>query len=701
MDSCRSSAWDLRILAVLMAITMLCVLTPSSPYAQERAVRVGLQSNPLLAFSDEDGRPGGIFVDVLEHVAAQQGWKVTWVPCKWNACLAKLASGEIDLMSAVAYSAARAQKFDFSSETVFNNWAVALRRQGSEVHSIADLADVRVATARGSIHTRALFDTLKRFNIQSDVVVVDRYADVFQALQDGTVSVGIVNRLGALKIDSRPGIERTPIIFNPVELRFATTKGALADLRAAIDTEMVALKQDKKSVYYAAMDKWLLEAGSRWLAPVWLWWVLAAGSGGLVIVFGFNQFLRMKVQKATTSLQRARDTLEDQVTERTASLVAANAALQESEEHYRNLVETSHDLIFAVDVTGHYSFVNGNAARRTLGYEPEEIIGKSVTWFKTPEQAKKDIEVLRAIQRGENYISFETAFRKKDGDFAQLSLNVMSIKDADGTVVGGIGTAQDITQRKQAEEALRQAKEQAENVSQAKSEFLASLSHELRTPLNAIIGFAQMLQIDQNNPASPTQNGNIERILSGGEHLLTLVNELLELARIEADQSTPRFEEVNAKEVVAACLAKSSPMGALRGIEIVDHFSEGPPTRLQTDQQILKQVLDNLLSNAVKYNKDGGTVTLDGRETTDGFLRLSVSDTGLGISEEDQDKVFHMFHRLSEDPMVARDGTGIGLTVTKLLVEKMTGRIGFNSQEGVGSTFWIELPLASDQMALH
>ncbi|NQU59189.1 MAG: HAMP domain-containing protein, partial [Rhodospirillales bacterium] len=262
----------------------------------------------------------------------------------------------------------------------------------------------------------------------------------------------------------------------------------------------------------------------------------------------------------------------------------------------------------------------------------------------------------------------------------------------------------EIVQREKIEEALQKrsielelSKAEAEAANMAKSEFLASMSHELRTPLNAVLGFAQMLQFDPKNQLSSDQNAHVEHILEGGEHLLELINEVLDLARIEARQLDLSLEEVDAYEVVTACVALTVPLGERRGIKIIEQFSSEPLGYLRTDHLRLKQVLLNLLSNAVKYNRDGGTVTVEGRETEDGFLRLSVSDTGIGIAEKDYSDVFQMFHRLGADPMIAREGTGIGLTVTKLLVERMAGRVGFESEVGVGSTFWFELPWASNE----
>lgn len=274
------------------------------------------------------------------------------------------------------------------------------------------------------------------------------------------------------------------------------------------------------------------------------------------------------------------------------------------------------------------------------------------------------------------------------------------LMDLSNNLAYGILALRQAEKRKQTAEELLQTKQEAEKANQAKSEFLASMSHELRTPLNAVLGFAQMLQYDPKTPLSPTQNEHVESIIAGGNHLLELVNEVLDLAKIEANQLDLSLEEVSANDVVGECAALTINLGEPRDITIIDHLSGGSLSLLRTDRLRFKQSLINLLSNAVKYNRDGGTVTVEGRETEDGFLRISVKDTGAGIAEEHQSNVFHMFHRLDADPEIAREGTGIGLTVTKLLVEQMAGQVGFESEEGVGSTFWIKLPLASNEDVL-
>ena len=309
------------------------------------------------------------------------------------------------------------------------------------------------------------------------------------------------------------------------------------------------------------------------------------------------------------------------------------------------------------------------------------------------------INELCAMWDKQSLYRSEAAFRSLDGKEidAIITFRVpLTAEDYKAVAVSIV----DITDRKKAEDALHVALVEADRSNQAKSQFLESMSHELRTPLNAILGFAQIMQINKKSPLTPEQNEHVECILSGGNHLLELVNEVLDLAKIEANQLDLTLEDVNAYDVISECLTLIAPLGEQRGIIIFNEFTQPRDIILHTDKLRFKQALINLLSNAIKYNKDDGTVHVRSEITDKGFLRISVIDTGIGIHAKDRDKVFQMFHRIGADAMKSREGTGIGLTVTKLLIERMAGFVDFESTVGTGSRFWIELPLASNNKVL-
>jgi signal transduction histidine kinase/CheY-like chemotaxis protein len=239
---------------------------------------------------------------------------------------------------------------------------------------------------------------------------------------------------------------------------------------------------------------------------------------------------------------------------------------------------------------------------------------------------------------------------------------------------------------------LGQAIEEARNANHAKSAFLSSMSHELRTPLNAILGFSQILT-SETMPSTPEQKKEFaSHILKSGRHLLTLINEVLDLAKIESGTVALSMEAVALDDILAECRVMIGPLAAARGVRAL--FPQAAGWLLQADHTRLKQVLLNLLSNAVKYNREGGAVVVDCATTAAGRVRLSVQDTGLGLRPDQLDRLFQPFNRLGQENGV-QEGTGIGLVVTRRLVELMGGEIGVSSSPGVGSLFWIELDAAT------
>jgi len=364
----------------------------------------------------------------------------------------------------------------------------------------------------------------------------------------------------------------------------------------------------------------------------------------------------------------------------------AEEALRATESRLRFLLTTSPATIFTFEITAPYrtTFISENV-QQLLGYSPQAYLGDPSFWAEHihPEDREQMLaQTNKLVQEGR--LRLEYRFRHADGSYRWMKDESHLVLDAQGQPLEAVGYFVDISQRKQAEAAQKE-KEQAEAASRAKSEFLSHMSHELRTPLNSILGFAQLLELDATDP---TQRQNLHYILTAGQHLLQLINELLDISRIEAGRLSLSLEPVSISEIVRECVHLVRPLADSRAIRIelegieVEHL-------VLADRQRLIQVLLNLLSNAIKYNREQGLVRLSCTASS-GALRLSVSDTGFGITPVMLQRLFTPFDRLGVE---RGEGIGLGLALSKWLVEAMRGKLWAESTLNQGSTFWLELPL--------
>jgi PAS domain S-box-containing protein len=379
---------------------------------------------------------------------------------------------------------------------------------------------------------------------------------------------------------------------------------------------------------------------------------------------------------------------------------ASENALQESENKFRALYNSTSDALTLLDIDG---YIDCNLSALKLfgcltkeefcSYHPADL-SPQIQPCGTSSTTLANLYIKKAIKYGK--YQFEWTHKRVDSGESFQTEVLLNFIDFNGKQILQ-ANVRDISERKSFEIALIEAKEIAEDANKAKSDFLSSMSHELRTPLNAIIGFAQVLKYD--TELNKSQQENIQEIHKAGHHLLTLINEILDLAKIESRQIQIFNEIVGLVPVIEECKNLIQPLASERNI----HFHIEVPENISIfiDRTRLKQVLLNLLSNAVKYNSDSGAIKLMAHITNGNNLHISVEDRGAGIPEDQIPSLFQAFNRLDAEHGKIQ-GTGIGLMITKKIVETMNGTIGCESKLGVGSTFFVDFPISGNSvMTLH
>jgi PAS domain S-box-containing protein len=364
--------------------------------------------------------------------------------------------------------------------------------------------------------------------------------------------------------------------------------------------------------------------------------------------------------------------------------------LRWTEESFRLMVESVSDYaIVMLDPEGRVVSWN-TGAERIKGFRADEIVGRHFAVFYPEDDVaegkpQQNLDQAAAVGRYE----YEGWRVRKNGSLFWANTVITAIRDQAGNLRGFAKLTRDLTARNKVETVLTNAKAVAEKANLAKSEFLSSMSHELRSPLNAILGFAQLMESDSPSP-TPTQAESITQIVNAGWYLLELINEILDLAAIESGKLSISLEPVSLNEVLLECQSMVEPLALRRSVRM-SFPATGGDFHVHADRTRIKQVLINLLSNAIKYNMVGGSVVVDcSAQATTGSVRITVSDTGPGLPPDKLTQLFQPFNRLGQEA-TGEEGTGIGLVVSKRLVELMDGVIGVESNIGMGSVFWVEL----------
>ncbi|MEA2464398.1 MAG: two-component system, sensor histidine kinase and response regulator, partial [Acidobacteriota bacterium] len=374
------------------------------------------------------------------------------------------------------------------------------------------------------------------------------------------------------------------------------------------------------------------------------------------------------------------------------SLQPADRALRESQERYRHIIENANEIIYRADHAGRFTYVNP-AAMRITGFEEEELLGRRYLDLIDPDYRDVALRFYEhQFRTREPSTYFEFPMITKSGARIWVGQNVLTVLDGE-RVVGYEAIARDITQRKDIEEELERARDAALQSARAKSEFLANVSHEIRTPLNGVLGMTGLML---GTPLTPEQREYAETIRASGETLLAIVNDVLDLSRVESGKLTFESIDFNLDDLVESVVDQFAARAAAKRLKFRTHSAPEVCRSLRGDSHRIRQVLLNLVGNALKFTSRGEVVlTVMQPQSSEErvTLRFLVTDTGIGIPAAAQQRLFTPFTQADGSTTRKFGGSGLGLAVSKQLIEAMGGEIGVISVEQEGSTFWFELPL--------
>ncbi len=676
----RYAFWSVRFFVrlsiALMAFSCFGIL---SAEAGDRIVKVGVYENAPKIFTAESGKPAGIFIEIIEHIAKIEGWTLRYVPGTFGEGLDRLAKGEIDLMPDVAYSAEREGVYSFHKVPVLTSWFQVFAPTGSGIRSIVDLNGKRILVLDRSVQHTAFIRLSTAFGVRSDIITVPDYKTMFEAVAKGEADAAVTNTYYGIRHAKKYGLEDTAVVFEPSELFFAAQENAPRQVLDRIDKHLFALKKDHQSMYYASLKRWTSE-DLRFKLPAWLQIMGLMVGLALVMSVAGGFVLKHQVNVRTRELKQINQEMECRIAERTAELAAVN-------DEQRTVFESAGaGIVFLRDRV----IVRCNRKAEEIGgWAPGELIGKSTRiWYPDDESyvtGRK--KVYAQLATGETYRQEHQVVRKNGSVFwARLSLRAV---DKDAPIKGAVAIVEDITAEHDAAEKLVNAMEAAQAADRIKSAFLATMSHELRTPLNSIIGFTGILLQGLAGPLNQEQQKQLTMVQSSSRHLLALINDVLDISKIEAGELVLFPEPFTLRQFLEKTVKMISPLAKKKGIDLRLDISDAVGT-ITTDQRRLEQVVLNLLNNAVKFTEKGH-VSISCRMENDHYL-LSFSDSGVGMRPEDVPDIFQPFRQIDSGLTRKHEGTGLGLSICRKIIDMMGGSISVESRWGEGSTFTVRLP---------
>jgi PAS domain S-box-containing protein len=611
------------------------------------------------------------FTELFNRIAAQEKWSPQYQG-QFGSNMLRDDSDGVDLILGAASTEKTSGQFRFSKETILSTWGEVVASSRLKISTFMDLAGSTVGLVKGDLYNEAFRRIIGSLNVECRFIEFGDYEQILAAMGRGWVDAGVVDHLGARGAVLPEGVFVTPIIFSPIALRVAQPLEADPQLLEVVDYQLAQLKKAHGSAYYQLLEEFFNKEQPAKFSPL-IFWSLG-GAGLLVCWFGaFSWILHRRVRRKTQELSDKNGDLEKSRAELQLALDVANDGLWD-------LHVPSQELRMSP------------RWHTMLGYRPGEIApeyGALMAMVHPEDRARVECQMQGLLDSTQE--EFEADFRmlQKTGEWKWVASRAKVVEqDNHGLPLRIVGTNLDIDARKQTEFELGEAKFRAEAASVAKSSFLAHMSHELRTPLNAVIGLTSLLARSE---MKEEQHEYVKTVQASGEMLLTLINDILDISKVEAGELKLESHIFNLRKCVESAVDLIASRAAEKRLELSYHLDMDVPVNIIGDVVRLRQILLNLLNNAVKFTEHG-EVALTVRSKPHPNAEMcniyfTVRDTGIGISPEQKQYIFQPFRQADSSTTRRYGGTGLGLTICDKLVRLMHGSVEVESVLGQGSSF--------------
>jgi len=658
-------------------------------------LRVGVYDNPHLIYTKPDGNVKGLYADILEYIALNESWKIEYIPGSFEICLKRLENKNIDILFGIGYSDERTGLYDFNRETVLSNWGEVYLKKDSDIKSLLGLENKKLAVLENDIYyigPNGIKNLLNNLGITCEFIEMHSYQLIFDYLDKNLVDAGVVNRLFGEENYKNYNIQKSSIIFSPIELRFAFPKNAPLNsiLIERIDKYLCELKGNNDSIYYRSIEKYFGKEEREKIVkviPKWVIITLIVITGMLLLFFTAIIVLRRLIKKKTYELALSNKKLEEDV----IKLKEIENNLKKERNLLRTFIDNLPDYIYMKDIKGRFVLANKKLSLLMGKENPDELIGKTdfdLYPGKFAELYFKDEQTI--IKTGRPLINKEDIIIDPKGEKIWILNTKIPLFDSDGNVTNIVGIMHDITEKKLLEQQLVQAQ---------KMESIGTLAggivHDFNNILSAILGYASLMKMKINKDNS--FYNYVDIIEKSAIRASELTSQLLSFSRGGAIYNKRPMNLNNVINEIINIIKSTFD----KSIETEYYLFDDLPT-IEADASQIHQVIMNLCVNARDAMPDGGKLIIetDVETLSEEYVKthidakvgrhiiLTVTDTGIGMDEEIKKRIFEPFYTTKKQGK----GTGLGLSMVYGIIKSHDGFVNVYSERGNGTTFKVYLP---------